>query len=345
MPQCSACVYGDLSVLTLASPVNSLPIGGMIFFAITKINSNANGCISHTTNYITFGVLLALGIAGILVLFFIQKSSQTAVSSDKAGVNNDDDETIATNPLLVGSREHDIVKETRTHAAINALANAVKLLFTFNMGCLCFTFIYTGYELNFWSGVFGTMIGNMKAFNTYNIGIAAVFVGIGEMVAGALFGILVKFTNRFGRDVVVLLGMLIHFATFLLIFFNMPDSAIINDKGDNKGYLFSPSNIYLVHLCAFLLGFGDSIFNTQVYSLIGVLYPTDDLSAPAIALFKFFQSLTAAVGFLTSSFLVLKWQLLILTVLATTGTLSFAVVEWKHNRMSHNRMSRMSAHN
>ena len=161
---------------------SSLPIGGMIFFAITKINSNANGCISHTTNYITFGVLLALGIAGILVLFFIQKSSQTAVSSDKAGVNNDDDETIATNPLLVGSREHDIVKETRTHAAINALANAVKLLFTFNMGCLCFTFIYTGYELNFWSGVFGTMIGNMKAFNTYNIGIAAVFVGIGEMV-------------------------------------------------------------------------------------------------------------------------------------------------------------------
>ena len=60
-------------------------------------------------------------------------------------------------------------------------------------------------------------------------------------LAGALFGILVKFTNRFGRDVVVLLGMLIHFATFLLIFFNMPDSAIINDKGDNKGYLFSPS--------------------------------------------------------------------------------------------------------
>ena len=35
--------------------------------------------------------------------------------------SNDDDETIATNPLLVGSREHDIVKETRTHAAINAL--------------------------------------------------------------------------------------------------------------------------------------------------------------------------------------------------------------------------------
>ena len=29
-------------------------------------------------------------------------------------------------------------------------------------------------------------------------------------------------------------------------------------------YLSHPYSIYLVHLCAFLLGFGDSIFNTQV---------------------------------------------------------------------------------
>ena len=27
----------------------------------------------------------------------------------------------------------------------------------------------------------------------------------------------------------------------------------------------------------------------QIYSLIGVLYPTDDRSAPAMALYKFFQ--------------------------------------------------------
>eukprot|EP00731_Ephydatia_muelleri_P029105 Em0020g749a len=312
---------------------SSLPIGGMIFFAIL-ISTNSSSCISRTINSITFGVLTALGAAGIIVLFFIQNSSQTGVSSEKAGVN-EEDETRASKPLLLGSGENKVT-ETKTRAAVMALVNAVKLLFTFNMGCLCLTFIYTGYELNFWSGVFGNIIGNVPTFMKYNIGIAAAFVGVGEMVAGALFGILGQYTNKFGRDVVVLLGMLVHLLTFLLIFFNMPDNAINTpvSEEDSKGYLFNPSIIYLVHLCAFLLGFADSIFNTQLYSLIGVLYPTDDLSAPAIALFKFFQSITAAVGFLTSTFLALKWQLLILTVLATTGTLSFAVVEWKHRRMS-----------
>ena len=85
-------------------------------------------------------------------------------------------------------------------------------------------------------------------------------------------------------------------------------------------------SVYIAILCAFMLGFGDACFNTQVshvalckltkgrsfhvpetchllscdvpltkltclqiYSIIGNLYPKDDESAPAMALFKFFQ--------------------------------------------------------
>ena len=62
-------------------------------------------------------------------------------------------------------------------------------------------------------------------------------------LAGALFGILGQYTNKFGRDVVVLLGMLVHLLTFLLIFFNMPDNAIntLVTEEESKGYLFNPS--------------------------------------------------------------------------------------------------------
>lgn len=39
--------------------------------------------------------------------------------------------------------------------------------------------------------------------------------------------------------------------------------------------------------CGLLLGFGDACFNTQCFSILGVMYPED--SAPAFALFKFEQ--------------------------------------------------------
>lgn len=40
-------------------------------------------------------------------------------------------------------------------------------------------------------------------------------------------------------------------------------------------------------LCSFLLGLGDSCFNTQLYSILGCVYA--EQSAPAFAIFKFIQ--------------------------------------------------------
>lgn len=74
-----------------------------------------------------------------------------------------------------------------------------------------------------------------------------------------------------------------------------------------------------------MLGLGDSSFNTQIYSILGSLY--SEQSAPAFALFKFFQSLTAAAGFFYSNILELQWQLLILVVTGTLGTITFFIVE------------------
>jgi MFS family permease len=115
----------------------------------------------------------------------------------------------------------------------------VQLIITKDMLLLCICFIYTGYELNFWSGVYGTIIGN--TFSYYTIGLAGLFIGLGEIIGGGIFGVLGNYTNRWGRDPVVLLGMLTHFVSFLLIFYNLPDAAIHGYVNDAYGQLFHPS--------------------------------------------------------------------------------------------------------
>lgn len=60
---------------------------------------------------------------------------------------------------------------------------------------------------------------------------------------GALFGIFGKYTNRFGKDPIVLLGLLVHFATFLLVFYNFPIQAVFENvpQEQSRGHLFNPS--------------------------------------------------------------------------------------------------------
>ncbi|KAM7371859.1 hypothetical protein PAMP_009068 [Pampus punctatissimus] len=86
---------------------------------------------------------------------------------------------------------------------------------------------YSGLELSFYSGVYGTCIGATTQFGAAAkglIGISGILVGIGEIVGGGLFGLLCK-NNRFRRTSVVFLGMVVHFVAFYLIFLNIPDDA------------------------------------------------------------------------------------------------------------------------
>jgi MFS family permease len=300
---------------------SSLVLGNLFLFVFLYIfekngKIHQDKCIDVKVNYAMFSVLTVLAVLGVLVFFLIVPVTRPAT----------------------GYRQLDS-GDTGKHLPIfiTAIMDALKLFFTVDMLLLSFCFIYTGYELNFWSGVYGTIIGN--TFPYYTIGLAGLFIGLGEIIGGGTFGILGHYTNRWGRDPVVLLGMLSHFITFLLIFYNLPNAAIHGKVTDGHGQLFNSSNIYIAMLCAFLLGFGDACYNTQIYSILGVLYPTDDKSTPAIALFKFFQSMAAFVGFLTSTLISLQWVLLVLSVLAVLGTMSFAIVEWRNYKASGEQMN------
>uniref|UniRef100_UPI00398E6D51 UNC93-like protein MFSD11 n=1 Tax=Pristiophorus japonicus TaxID=55135 RepID=UPI00398E6D51 len=211
---------------------------------------------------------------------------------------------------------------------VNYFSGSMLRLFrTKNILLLSVTIVYSGLVLTFYSGVYGTCIGATRQFGTAAkglIGLSGIFVGVGEILGGGIFGLLC-INNQFRRTSAVLLGLIAHFLGFYLIFLIIPaDAPLMSTAGSRYDPYLAPSPPAAL-VSSFLLGLGDSCFNTQLYSILGTLYP--EQGGPAFGIFKFTQSVSAAVAFGYSNYLLLSWQLLILTAFCFFGTLTFFIVE------------------
>ncbi|NXV89926.1 MFS11 protein, partial [Calonectris borealis] len=271
--------------------------------------------ISESDRRTVFIALTVISLVGTVLFFLIRKQEDTKAPEEEDSA----DETL-------GDSSSAQNKMTR---AVAAFKKSIKLSFTKEILLLSVTTAYTGLELTFFSGVYGTCIGAVNRFGSEEkslIGLSGIFIGVGEILGGGIFGLLSK-NNRFGRNPVVMLGIVVHFIAFYLIFFNMPNDAPIApmEGTDDVAYMMPSKEVAI--FCSFLLGLGDSCFNTQLLSILGFLYSED--SAPAFAIFKFVQSICAAVAYFYSNYFLLQWQLLIMVVVGFFGTITFFTVEWE----------------
>ncbi|GAB6020258.1 DUF895 domain membrane protein [Chamberlinius hualienensis] len=259
--------------------------------------------IDNSQRYIIFGVLTAVSVVGVIVMFFFRTSTKKEVDISNA----------------IEAKEDEI-------SPMQSILRALQLIKTKRMILLSFTFFFTGLELSFFSGVYGTYLSRMLAFGDAAKSIVplnGISIGVGEILGGATFGLLGKKTIRYGRDPIILLGYVAFMVGFFLAFLNVPSQAFY-DVTNAESYIPSSKGVALG--CSFLFGLADSCFNTQCYSIVGALYPKE--SVPAFALFKFMQSLSAAVAFFYSLGLEMQYQLLILAIFGTIGTVTFCIVEW-----------------
>ncbi|XP_078349107.1 UNC93-like protein MFSD11 isoform X2 [Oculina patagonica] len=301
----------------------SLLFGNMYVYFQFKAETQTISDSVRRTVYTVFTTVCGLGIC---LLFLLRKPREIERDMMSNRDENDDRE-------LSQNIRSNTTPEKRT--ALQSLKIAVKLFLTKDMLLLSLCFAYTGFELTFFSGVYGTCVGNTKDFEypKRQIGLVGMLIGCGEITGGLIFGIFGKRSNKFGRDPIVLFGAIVHWICYLLIFLNLPDETPKNAvyAAHETYQVFKQPNLPVAVLCGFLLGLGDSSFNTQIYSILGSLYEND--SAPPFALFKFVQSLTAAIAFFYSLKLFLKWQLLILVISSFFGTIGFFLVEWKARRI------------
>lgn len=274
--------------------------------------------IDKDQRMIVFGVLTGLAVVGTVVLLALRKSPQKLSLGEAEGVSSADKE------LRLPEPRH----EKPLLTAWRAFEDAIRLFLTPNMLLLSLTFIYTGLELTFYSGVYSSSIGFVKELGEDRkrlVGLSGIFIGVGEVAGGAIFGIFAsKISGNFGGKPVVIVGLVVHLFAFISILLNLPNDASFADT-DNTGFI--KTSPFLAMAGSLALGFGDACFNTQVYSLLGVLFANE--SAPAFALFKFCQSVAAAISFSYSTKAGLHVQLAVLFVAIFFGTAAFCYVEYK----------------
>ncbi|XP_009327179.1 PREDICTED: UNC93-like protein MFSD11 isoform X1 [Pygoscelis adeliae] len=231
--------------------------------------------ISESDRRTVFIALTVISLVGTVLFFLIRKQEDMKTPGEEDSTNE-----------ILGDSSSAQNKMTR---AVAAFKKSIKLSFTKEIMLLSVTTAYTGLELTFFSGVYGTCIGAVNRFGSEEkslIGLSGIFIGVGEILGGGIFGLLSK-NNRFGRNPVVMLGIVVHFIAFYLIFFNMPNDAPIApmEGTDDVAYMIPSKEVAI--FCSFLLGLGDSCFNTQLLSILGFLYSED--SAPAFAILSLFS--------------------------------------------------------
>ena len=95
----------------------------------------------------------------------------------------------------------------------------------------------------------------------------SIFIAVGEVSGGTLFGFLGHWTKKSGRNPIVIIGLIISVLSYFLMFINLPFNSNIGETDpSDKAYI--TSNQYLAVFTAFILGFSDSCFNTQVFLMV-----------------------------------------------------------------------------
>lgn len=205
------------------------------------------------------------------------------------------------------------------------IRNDLKLCLKRDMILLMISFLYNGFELSFYVGVYSSALGHTDIMDemkdTTKVALSGMLIGAGASISGIIFGILGKRTIKWGRYPIVITGCSINVINFLLISINIPDSATAVQTNDTA---IITSNLPLAFGCSFALGFADACLATQIYGILGSVFAS---AGPAThAIFRFVQSIGSMIAFGYAKYC-LYGDIAVLIVLNIASTICFCIVE------------------
>ncbi|KAM9968872.1 hypothetical protein ACTFIW_000275 [Dictyostelium discoideum] len=255
-----------------------------LFFALFQTDQIIGNLGSATlinkaglSNNILFTIFMGISLIPIIGFLFLKcPISTTKIKKTIKSKNIQDEEETKGNQENHDDDDNDL--------SIKNIFKSIIILFKDKpIQLLIPSLFYSGISQTFFFGVFSSLIG--VEWVGYVMSVFGFFDALSSFILG-------KLSYKIGRKILILISTISSIiGTILIILVNQ-----------SKIIYFSTNNNYGEYkiLCYFfggaLLGFSDAGFNTQLYSLLGVLYPTN--GEAAVGVFKFVQSTATAVAFI-----------------------------------------------
>merc|ERR1712227_790061 len=237
---------------------------------------------------------------------------------------NDDNEK-ATELLEKGEVEAPKENQSAVEMITSSIVESFKLLATRKMILLAPLFLYSGFSLTFFSGIYVTSIGNTNQMEEHArmLGLVGAFIGVGQVVGGGTFVFASKLVEKISRIMLLNGALFLHAAAFALVVMNIPKSANIGAT-DELGAFFDVPNRTLALVTAVMLGPGDAAINNVIYSTVSTVWKEE--SASAFALMKCLQSSAAAISFGIASSINIWWHISVLGVIGLITVVTFTIL-------------------
>uniref|UniRef100_A0A1B6F0P6 UNC93-like protein MFSD11 n=1 Tax=Cuerna arida TaxID=1464854 RepID=A0A1B6F0P6_9HEMI len=287
--------------------------------------------LTITRNISIFNIIWqsSLFYGNILALFifrdkeYLDKQSRTTVILALLGISASGTLFLLFLPTPTSSEGKDIKED---HGSpIMALKKTWEVATTKYMLILLISFVFMGFQACFMSGVYGSCVGFTKQLEHSEqlVPLIGLIMGVGEIVSALCLICLGKHVTSWiwGQTAVMIVALVIEYSTFILILLNLPNNSVFGETSDSA---ILPSSWWNAVLASFLIGLSDGIYMSMIPSMIGLLFPNDSVYGCAVVIFIY--SLSSAVGFFSSNYIGLYWQLLILTATATLGALCYTHV-------------------
>lgn len=167
--------------------------------------------------------------------------------------------------------------------------------------------IFSGLEQGFLSTDF-TQAFITCSWGVHNVGYVLICYGIVDSLLSISFGPVVR---RFGRVPVYTLGALMNLAMIATMFGWKPD----------------PDTPYVFFIIAGVWGAADAVWQTQINTLYGVIFPNNEEAA--FSNYRLWESVGFIIAYLNGNLLCVRVKLIVLIVVLSLGMTGFYVIEYK----------------
>nr|CAX73764.1 conserved hypothetical protein [Schistosoma japonicum] len=141
--------------------------------------------IPRTLRIQLYGGLLGCAVLGILILFILRKPRKTHNFSNQQLINAEINSFGDSLSGLTGNYPTIQNRPTVVQSTLHSLRRSIHILITKPMVCILVAAAFTGINLTFYSSLYASALGHCLHFGknakSY-IGLAGLFIGIGEMV-------------------------------------------------------------------------------------------------------------------------------------------------------------------